>query len=474
MRLLPSLLLAIALTLTLTACERKEKPAEAVAPPPGPQVEGLAKLPPLTQYSLAPMLDKVLPAVVNISTQSTVRTRRNPLLDDPFFRHFFDLPEVPREAQNLGSGVIVDAKAGYVLTNHHVVEGADEITVTLRDRRSFTAKLVGADPDTDLALLKIDASNLTAIELSDSDRLRVGDFVVAIGNPFGLTHTVTYGIVSALGRTDLGIEGYENFIQTDASINPGNSGGALVTLEGHLIGINTAIIGPNGGNVGIGFAIPSNMARHVMLQLREHGEVRRGQLGVLVQDLTPELAQAFNLKEGQGAVVAQVLPGSPADKAGVQAGDIVLAVNGQPVRSASELRNAIGMMRRGATARLDLLREGRRHSVDVRIEALTRQRAAAEPPQSQPRSSRVLAGVQLGDIAPQHPLAGQEQGVQVYAIDPDSPAARAGLRPGDIILSIDRKRVRSVKEAEAALKEAGERVLLHVRRGDGALFIVVR
>ena len=469
------LLVTAVLLLALGACgQHPEPPAQPATTQPQPSVSGPASLPPLTGYSLAPMLEKVLPAVVNISTQSTVRTRRNPLLDDPFFRHFFDLPEAPRQAQNLGSGVIVDAEAGYVLTNHHVVENADEITITLRDRRSFPATLVGADPDTDLALLKIDADRLTALELADSDRLRVGDFAVAIGNPFGLGQTVTYGIVSALGRSDLGIEGYENFIQTDASINPGNSGGALVTLEGQLIGINTAIIGPSGGNVGIGFAIPSNMARDVMTQLREHGEVRRGQLGVLVQDLTPELAQAFKLKDRQGAVVAQVMPGSPAEKAGVRSGDIVLAVNGRAVHSANALRNAIGMMRRGATVALDLLRDGRPLKVNVRIEAIPGQRAAAKEPQRAGPTSNRLAGVELGEIDPDHPLAGEEKGVQVYSVEPGSAAARAGLREGDVILSIDRKRVRSVREAEAALKAAGDRVLLHVRRGDGALFIVIR
>jgi serine protease Do/serine protease DegQ len=245
--------------------------------------------------TLAPMLERATPAVVNIATVGHVEVRQNPLLSDPFFRHFFDIPDRPRrrQTQSLGSGVIVDAEHGYVLTNHHVIARADKITVTLRDGRHLNATLIGADPESDVAVIQVPAERLTALPLADSDRLRVGDFVVAIGNPFGLGQTVTSGIVSALGRTGLGIKGYEDFIQTDASINPGNSGGALVNLHGELVGINTAIIAPGGGNVGIGFAIPTSMASQIMQQLIEHGEVSRGQLGITAQDLTPELAQAF-------------------------------------------------------------------------------------------------------------------------------------------------------------------------------------
>ena len=256
--------------------------------------------------TLAPMLKQVTPAVVNISTKSLIKMQQNPLFNDPFFRRFFDVPEMPkeRESQALGSGVIVDAKKGYILTNNHVIAKADEITVTLNDHRQFEAKVVGTDPDADLAVISIKAERLSELAMADSDTLEVGDFVVAIGNPFGLEQTVTSGIVSALGRSGLGIEGYENFIQTDASINPGNSGGALVDLDGKLVGVNTAIVGPSGGNVGIGFAIPSNMAQSIMNQLIEFGEVRRGQMGVMIQDVTPDLAKAFGIDRQSGAVIA--------------------------------------------------------------------------------------------------------------------------------------------------------------------------
>lgn len=459
------LFLAALLFLAAASCSQGGHESPIAAP-----VNAPASAPPLTGHTLAPMLDKVLPAVVNISTQSTVRVRRNPLLDDPFFRRFFDLPDMPsvRKSQSLGSGVIVDAKQGYVLTNHHVVDNADEITVTLRDQRSLEAKLVGADAETDVALLKIEAENLTAMALADSDRLRVGDFVVAIGNPFGLGQTVTYGIVSALGRTGLGIEGYENFVQTDASINPGNSGGALVTLEGELVGINTAIVGPNGGNVGIGFAIPSNMARAIFFQLKEHGEVQRGQLGVLIQDLTPELAEAFKLEQSHGAVVARVLPKSPAEKAGLKAGDVVTRVNGRAVHNSGELRNAIGLLPLGSRVTLEVLREGRPLEIRVKVEEYSGQRIEAG------KLSHRLSGAELGEIEPDHPLAGKVEGVQILKVEPGSPAHRAGLREEDIIVTVNHTPVRSVEEAETAMAHQGGALLLNVRRGDGALFIVLR
>ncbi len=418
--------------------------------------------------TLAPMLERATPAVVNIATTGRVRVR-NPLLDDPFFRRFFDLPDRPRErrTQSLGSGVVVDATQGYVLTNHHVIDKAQTIKVTLRDGRTLDATLIGSDPETDVAVIQIPARDLTALPLADSDQLRVGDFVVAIGNPFGLGQTVTSGIVSALGRTGLGIEGYEDFIQTDASINPGNSGGALVNLRGELVGINTAILAPSGGNVGIGFAIPSNMASRLMRQIVEHGQVERGMLGVSAQNLTPELARAFDIPLSQGAVIAQVHPGSAAERAGLRPGDVVTAVNGRPVRDSAALRNTIGLLRVGETVTLEILREGRPQSIRATI--------AADAPTTvdggavNPR----LEGAVFSDIPRSSPLYGEIGGALVADIEPGSTAARAGLRAGDLITSVNRRPI-----ADAAqLREvaAGNRgLLLNIRRGRGALFLLLQ
>ncbi|HZT89614.1 MAG TPA: Do family serine endopeptidase [Stellaceae bacterium] len=320
--------------------------------------------------SLAPVLNAITPGVVNIAVRGTVR-EENPLLQDPFFRRFFNLQQQApeeREIQATGSGVIVDAKEGYVLTNAHVVEHATSIEVTTKDNRRFKAKLIGRDTDTDVAVLQIPTKDLTAVPFGDSDKLQVGDFVLAIGNPFGLGQTVTSGIVSALGRSGLGIEGYEDFIQTDASINPGNSGGALCNLQGQLVGINTAILTPGNGNVGIGFAVPIDMARKVMDQLIRYGEVKRGRIGVAIQDLTPDLAQAMNTTHTTGAVIARVEPGSSADKAGLKSGDLVLAVNGTPVRSGTQLRNTIGLSRIGDDVELTVERRGVEHKISVRIQ----------------------------------------------------------------------------------------------------------
>jgi serine protease DegQ len=319
--------------------------------------------------TLAPLLAQITPGVVNIAVRSRVERPANPLLEDPFFRRFFDLPEVPRQRDVLsaGSGVIVDARRGYVLTNSHVVANAEEVQVTLKDRRTFPARVLGSDPETDIALLQVDAPDLTAVPLGDSGRLQVGDVVIAIGNPFGLGQTVTSGIVSALGRSGLGIEGYEDFIQTDASINPGNSGGALVNSRGELVGINTAILGPTGGNIGISFAVPVNMARAVMTQLIEHGEVRRGRLGITIQDLTPALASSMGLDLRGGAVISEIEAGSAAARAGLASGDVIVAVNGQPVQDADDLRNLIGLMPVGTELAIVLYRNGRARSVSAQV-----------------------------------------------------------------------------------------------------------
>lgn len=319
--------------------------------------------------SLAPILREVTPGVVNIATQSRERVD-NPLLRDPFFRQFFGIPNQPleREVRASGSGVIVDAARGFVLTNNHVVEGANLIEVTTKDNRRFRARLVGRDPGTDVAVLKIDATDLAEVPFGDSDKLEVGDYVLAIGNPFGLGQTVTSGIVSALGRSGLGIEGYEDFIQTDASINPGNSGGALIDLRGRLIGINTAILAPNGGNVGVGFAVPINMARQVMDELVSHGTIKRGRIGIGVQDVTPELGQSAGIARSEGAIITQVEPRSPAAQAGIRPGDIVVAFNGLPIRSSTQLRNRIGLTRVDEQVELTLERNGSQRAVRVRIE----------------------------------------------------------------------------------------------------------
>ena len=364
-----TLVAASALLGVLAAGLSAAAPRSAAAQLPG--VMERAGLP-----SLAPLLERATPAVVNIAVLSGAPVEQNPLMQDPFFRRFFDLPPTQNVPPRIsaGSGVIVDAGKGYVLTNNHVIKNAKEILVTLTDRRRFKAKLIGADPETDIALLSIDADRLTQITIGDSDQLAVGDFVVAIGNPFGLGQTVTSGIISALGRSGLNIEGYEDFIQTDASINPGNSGGALISLRGELIGINTAILAPGGGNIGIGFAVPSAMAQRVMTQLIRFGEVRRGLLGVSVQDVTPEIAEAMGLARGAGALVAAVAPGSPAAEVGIRAGDLVVEIDGRAIETATDLRNQVGLVPVGQAMRMTLVRDGQRLSVTARPAAAPRSR----------------------------------------------------------------------------------------------------
>src|SRR3569623_742039 len=420
--------------------------------------------------SLAPMLQQVLPAVVNISSQGRVRVADNPLMQDPFFRRFFGVPEAPRErlTQSLGSGVIVDAKNGYILTNNHVVDKAEQITVTLKDGRSINATLVGKDPEADVAVIHIETDKLTAVPVADSSRLRGGDFVVAIGNPFGLGQTVTSGIVSALGRTGLGIEGYEDFIQTNASIYPGNSGGALVNLRGELIGINTAILAPGGGNVGIGFAIPVNMARQIMDQLVAPGEVRRGRLGVMVQDLPPELAKAFDIKESQGAEIAKSGADSPAAKAGLKAGDVVTRINGKQIITSSELRNIVGLLQIGETVALDILRDGKPRTVKIVLAAPLQEKVDGQT--LNPR----LQGAVFGSIDENTLGYGQIEGVLVTEVKSGTPAWRAGLRKGDVVMSVNRQPVANLDELKQVVKAARGGLLFNLRRGDGALFVLIQ
>ena len=418
--------------------------------------------------TLAPLIAQVTPAVVNISIKSRSPAEDNPLLRDPFFRRFFNVPDRPPQEMAAGSGVIVDARQGLVITNHHVIKNAAQVIVTLKDRRQLPATIVGADPATDIAVLKIDAPNLTAMKLGDSDQLNVGDFVVAIGNPFGLGQTVTSGIVSALGRSGLNIEGYEDFIQTDASINPGNSGGALINLRGELIGINTAIIGPSGASVGIGFAVPVNMARGVMTQLVRFGEVRRGRLGIDFEDLAPDAAVALKLPTADGALISTVQPDSPAAKAGLRRGDVVLAFNGRPVRSGPDLRNRLGLTPVGDTIELTVFRDG--NKLTVKLQIAPPQGIASGDAQIVPQ----LAGLKIANIDRTTPQGARVEGVLVVGIETGSVAAGYGLRPGDVIAAVNRQRVRNINEFLAAMRNVERAFQMSVVRGDFVLTFTVR
>ncbi len=422
--------------------------------------------------SLAPMLEQSKPAVVNIATKSHVRVQDNPLLNDPFFRHFFNIPKQQprhRTKQSLGSGVIFDAKQGLVLTNNHVIQRADEITVSLTDGRSFEAELVGSDPATDVALIKIPAEQLTALPLANSDQLRVGDFVVAIGNPFGLGQTVTSGIVSALGRSGLGIEGYENFIQTDASINPGNSGGALVNLRGELVGINTAIFSPgqSSGNIGIGFAIPSNMVKQITDQLIEFGEVKRAYLGVQMQDITEELAKAFNIESGKGAVVTRIVKDSAAEESGLQVGDVILSIAGTKLINADSLRNTIGLLMVGQTIDVEILRDGKDKTLTATVKESKKatQKATAHPK---------LSGASFGDIEESSPYYGNIDGVMTFSVKRGSPAWQAGLRANDIITSVNKQTVANLAEFKPLVHNNDKELLFNITRKQRSMFLLLR
>ena len=425
--------------------------------------------------SLAPLVKESAPAVVIIATEGRLQQPQmqepHPFFDHPFFERFFGERErptpQPRRPRAVGSGVIVDAENGYLLTNQHVIDEAERITVALTDRREFQAEVVGADPETDVALLKIDAEALTALPLGNSDELQIGDYVVAIGNPFGLGQTITAGIVSAVGRSGLSLESYEDFIQTDAAINVGNSGGALINLKGELVGINTAIFSGRGGNIGIGFAIPVNMARRIMDQLLTHGEIQRGRIGVQIQDLTPDLAEALGTSHQQGAVVAQVLPGTPAEGAGIQAGDVIVEMNGEQVTGSSDLRNKVGLLRVGDAVSLTIERDGKPLTIDLAVgeSGKVALGAGSQIPQ--------LEGVVLGPLTPSSELYGEVEGVLVIEVEVETPAWNAGLREGDVITEVNRQEVKNSDEILAVLEGSVPPLLLNIRRGDGARFILI-
>ncbi len=414
--------------------------------------------------SLAPVVEKIAPGVVNIATKGHVEIQQNPLFNDPFFRRFFGLPEGPieRETQSVGSGVVVDAENGYVITNSHVVANADEIVVIFRDKRRFEAELVGTDPETDVAVLKIEPDNLTALSIGDSEALRVGDFVVAMGNPFGLSHTVTLGIVSALGRTGLGIEGYEDFIQTDASINPGNSGGALVNMDGELVGINSAIISRSGGNVGIGFAVATEIAKSVMRQILDFGEVHRGLLGVSIRPIDAADAEARNVPVDSGAIITEITANSAAEKAGLQIEDIIIEVNSRKISDARELTNAIGLLSAGDKVTIRYVRGGESHETTAELgERVTTRVAGGD-------IHRGLNGAEF-----QSTTASSVRGIEVPSVADGSAAAQRGLRQGDVVLAVNRQRVQSIDELVEVASE-NQILFLIVQRGNRQLTLQIR
>ncbi|MFP1723765.1 serine endoprotease DegQ [Lonsdalea quercina] len=416
--------------------------------------------------SLAPMLEKVLPAVVSVHVEGTqVQNQRIP----EEFKFFFG-PNAPAEKQSrpfegLGSGVIIDAAKGYVLTNNHVINNADKIRVQLNDGREYDAKLIGRDAQTDIALLQLsDAKNLTAVKMADSDQLRVGDFAVAVGNPFGLGQTATSGIISALGRSGLNLEGLENFIQTDASINRGNSGGALVNLNGELIGINTAILAPGGGNIGIGFAIPSNMAQNLTQQLLEFGEVKRGLLGIKGSEMTSEMAKAFKVDAQRGAFVSEVLPKSAAAKAGIKAGDVLVSLDGKTINSFAELRAKVGTTAPGKTVKIGLIRDGKQQEVSVVLDNSANASTNAET------LSPGLQGATLTDGQ----LKNGSKGVAIDNIAKDSAASKIGLQKGDVIIGVNRERVENIAQLRKILEAKPTVLALNIIRGDESIYLLLR
>ncbi|WP_049293800.1 serine endoprotease DegQ [Franconibacter helveticus] len=446
--------LALSVGLSLSA------PFQAVASLPS-QVPGQAALP-----SLAPVLEKVLPAVVSVQVEGTAAPEGQKVPEE-LKKYFGDeLPDQQAQPfEGLGSGVIINAAKGYVLTNNHVVNHAEKISVQLNDGREFDAKLIGSDDQSDIALLQLqNATNLTQIKIADSDNLRVGDFAVAVGNPFGLGQTATSGIISALGRSGLNLEGLENFIQTDASINRGNSGGALLNLNGELIGINTAILAPGGGSVGIGFAIPSNMAQTLANQLIQFGEIRRGLLGIKGTEMSADIAKAFNLNVQRGAFVSEVLPGSGSAKAGIKSGDVIISLNGKPLSSFAELRSRIATTEPGTKVKLGLLRDGKPQEVEVTLDKSTTSSASAE------MIAPALQGATLSDGQ----LKDGTKGVAINEVEKGSAAAQIGLHKDDVIIGVNRDRVQSIAEMRKVLESKPAVIALHIVRGSESIYLLLR
>ncbi|WP_279048764.1 serine endoprotease DegQ [Cedecea davisae] len=451
-RLLSAVALSVGLTLGVSPLASASLPS---------QVPGQPALP-----SLAPMLEKVLPAVVSVQVEGTASVSSQKVPEE--FKKFYGdgaPSHAPQQFEGLGSGVIINAAKGYVLTNNHVINQAQKISVQLNDGRELDAKLIGGDDQSDIALIQLqNATGLTEIKVADSDKLKVGDFAVAVGNPFGLGQTATSGIVSALGRSGLNLEGLENFIQTDASINRGNSGGALLNLNGELIGINTAILAPSGGSVGIGFAIPSNMAQTLAKQLMEFGEIKRGLLGIKGTEMSADIAKAFNLSTQRGAFVSEVLPQSGSAKAGVKAGDVITSLNGNPLNSFAELRAKIATTEPGTVVKLGLLRDGKPLEVSVTLDKSTASSASAE------MILPALQGATLSDGQ----LKDGGKGIRLDNVEKSAPAAQVGLHKDDVIVGINRERVHSIAEMRKVLETKPAVIALHIVRGEDSIYLLLR